>query len=1070
MATADRHLLFGLIALQVGLIDQAQLVAAFQAWARDKSRSLADHLADRGVLDADARAAVEAMAALHVRKHGGDAERSLAAIPAGRSTRERLAALGDPELTGNVARLGPAETDGALPDQIATMSLGTATSDGQRFRVLRPHARGGLGAVFVALDSELHREVALKQILDSYADDPTSRARFLLEAEITGGLEHPGIVPVYGLGTHEGGRPYYAMRFIRGDSLKEAIERFHRDEGPRDAGRRSLELRKLLRRFLDVCNAIDYAHSRGVLHRDIKPANVIVGKHGETLVVDWGLAKAVGMDDLDPASGERPLTPSSASGSAETLPGSALGTPAYMSPEQARGDLDALGPHSDVYSLGATLYCLLTGKAPFEGEADEVLRRVRAGDFPAPRRLDPTVDQALEAVCLKAMATDPRNRYASCRALADDVERWTADEPVAAWREPWSRALVRWLTRHRTGVTAAGAALLAALAGLAAVLGVEARANGRLTAKNALLDAALVREADRFHLAMDAIKLFHGEVSEDLLLKEKKFEDLRRKLLRGAADFYGKLEGLLEDQPDPKSRAALAKSYSELADVTTQIGKGDEALALQLKALAVRRELASRPTADAGATLDLVRGLYTAGRAHLSLGDAADTIALIGEATALAEALEAKGQASDAARKRLAECLNYTAILLNEQRPGIRNPTKAMEYNERALAIAEGLAAANPNENESSELLSAVVTHRGILLHDRRRWAEAAEAQRRAVALAKRLADANPSSAKYRDLLGRAYWNLVGKLSSSGKPAEALATAGLAVASWQRIVDENPAITTYQNNLAFGLNGLGYHLAAKGDFARALEAHERAGSIMKALVDADPSVVGYQRNLARSQSEGAWVRQQMGRYAEALPEYRRELETRRRMEAADPTNNGYRDDIANCDTNIASALLALGDPAEGRAACDRAIATRRRLIESEPSNTDYRVGLGESLLRSGQLRRATGDVRGAAADWRQAVALLEGPPTRSGDIAGLEACCHAMLSTLAGLPGSDVSASDGGREADAAMAILRRVAAEGVRAPLLRVEPTLDPLRDRPDFRALRMDAAFPADPFADAR
>src|SRR5262249_26322017 len=148
----------------------------------------------------------------------------------------------------------------------ATYAVGIATSDGQRFRVLRPHARGGLGAVFVALDEELHREVALKQILDHHANDANSRQRFVLEAEITGGLEHPRIRPVYGLGAYGDGRPYYAMRFIRGDSLKEAIERFRADTAlKKDAGRRSLELRKLLRRFLDVCNAIEYAHSRGVL-------------------------------------------------------------------------------------------------------------------------------------------------------------------------------------------------------------------------------------------------------------------------------------------------------------------------------------------------------------------------------------------------------------------------------------------------------------------------------------------------------------------------------------------------------------------------------------------------------------------------------------------------------------------------------------------------------------------------------------------------------------------------------------------------------------------------------------
>src|SRR5581483_7522596 len=271
-------------------------------------------------------------------------------------------------------------------DRTVTYAVGLTSSEGQRFRVLRPHAKGGLGAVFVALDGELHREVAVKQILDRHADDPISRQRFLLEAEITGGLEHPGIVPVYGLGTYGDGRPYYAMRFIRGDSLKEAIERFHSDWSlKREPGRRTLALQNLLRRFLDVCDAIEYAHSRGVLHRDIKPGNIIVGKHGETLVVDWGLAKATGRSDPQGVSGEKTLVPASGSGSSETLPGSALGTPAYMSPEQAEGDLEHLGPRSDVYSLGATLYCLLTGRPPVENDdLGAVLRAVQQGEFSPP--------------------------------------------------------------------------------------------------------------------------------------------------------------------------------------------------------------------------------------------------------------------------------------------------------------------------------------------------------------------------------------------------------------------------------------------------------------------------------------------------------------------------------------------------------------------------------------------------------------------------------------------------------------------------------------------------------------
>src|SRR5262249_30720474 len=144
-------------------------------------------------------------------------------------------------------------------------------------------------------DEELNRDVALKEIQPRHADDPQSRSKFLLEAEITGGLEHPNIVPVYGLGQYDDGRPYYAMRFIQGDSLGEAIDRFHRAEGRRRArGERALELRELLGRFIDVCNAMEFAHARGVLHRDLKPGNVMLGRYGETLVVDWGLAKPLG--------------------------------------------------------------------------------------------------------------------------------------------------------------------------------------------------------------------------------------------------------------------------------------------------------------------------------------------------------------------------------------------------------------------------------------------------------------------------------------------------------------------------------------------------------------------------------------------------------------------------------------------------------------------------------------------------------------------------------------------------------------------------------------------------------
>ena len=201
-----------------------------------------------------------------------------------------------PAVDASLAQVGtlPAEQGPDAPT--LTYAVGPAAGDGRRFRILRLHDRGGLGEVFVARDEELRRDVALKQIQDRFADDEHSRARFLVEAEITGGLEHPGIVPVYGLGRHDDGRPYYAMRFIKGENLKHAADHFHEADAPgRDPGERALELQKLLRRFLAVCDAVAYAHSRGVVHRDLKPGNVMLGPFGETLVVDWGLAKVVGL-------------------------------------------------------------------------------------------------------------------------------------------------------------------------------------------------------------------------------------------------------------------------------------------------------------------------------------------------------------------------------------------------------------------------------------------------------------------------------------------------------------------------------------------------------------------------------------------------------------------------------------------------------------------------------------------------------------------------------------------------------------------------------------------------------
>ena len=314
------------------------------------------------------------------------------------------------------------------------------------------------------------------------------------EAEINGGLEHPGIVPVYGSGQYADGRPFYAMRFIRGDSLAEAIERFHGERPPRGAYE-AVKFRKLLGRFVDVCNAVEYAHSRGVIHRDLKPQNVMLGKYGETLVVDWGLAKAQGRHDDQPTAVEHTLFPRTSSGSSATQYGAAIGTPAYMSPEQAAGRLDEIGRASDVYSLGATLYEIITGSIPFDREdVGAVLKKIQAGDFPRPRSVVPCVPPPLESICLKAMATEARDRYSSPQALAEDVERWLADETVAAHVEPPLARVRRWIRKHPRVDAAIAATLLVGITFAATTSTLMAGKNQQLAEANSELTSSHASE------------------------------------------------------------------------------------------------------------------------------------------------------------------------------------------------------------------------------------------------------------------------------------------------------------------------------------------------------------------------------------------------------------------------------------------------------------------------------------------------------------------------------------------------------------------------------------------------
>ena len=407
---SDRNLLFAVLALQADLIDAAQFIEACLVWTSRKNEPLVDLLVARGWIEPADKDHLAYLVERKVRKHGG-VRASLATIPD--AIKCSLAALGDDDIHRSLS----SESFSADPERASTIDH--VPSHRERYSRLRLHATGGIGRVWLARDTELGRNVALKELRPERAEHAGLASRFLQEAQITGQLEHPGIVPVYELVRGDDGRqPFYTMRFVKGRTLSEAARAYHDRRLAKQAS--PLELPTLLNAFVTVCNTVAYAHSRGIIHRDLKGQNVLLGDFGEVVVLDWGLAKVVGERER----GESSVIVNQTDGG-HTVQGQALGTPGYMAPEQAAGQLDLIDLRTDVYGLGAILYEILTGAPPFSGDStDEVLRKVAQQQPVAPREFWLDVPSALEALCLRALAKQPHERPAAAGDLAREVQGW----------------------------------------------------------------------------------------------------------------------------------------------------------------------------------------------------------------------------------------------------------------------------------------------------------------------------------------------------------------------------------------------------------------------------------------------------------------------------------------------------------------------------------------------------------------------------------------------------------------------------------------------------------------------
>ncbi|MCG3128716.1 MAG: Serine/threonine-protein kinase PknD [Phycisphaerae bacterium] len=563
------------------------------------------------------------------------------------------------------------------------------TDDVPGYRVLEEIFRGGQGVVYKAIQAATKRTVAIKMLAAGGFATPMQRARFEREIEIVGTLRHPNIVTIYESGSLAGGRVGFTMEYVDGRPLDEWIAQ-QRAEGRDSAARRPAALRggTLMTLFRATCDAVSYAHQRGVIHRDLKPSNILVDAHHQPHILDFGLAKALG------DASQRELTRS----------GEFMGTIAYAAPEQVRGQHGDVDTRTDVYALGVIAYQMLTGRAPYptDGPLSTVVRNIIELEPPRPSVLNPRVDGELDTIVLKALSKDPERRYQSAAALLVDVDHYQAGEPLDARRDSLAYVVRKFLRRHRVPAVIAAAFVVVVTVGFFTTLTFWRRAvRERNEARVARVDERRQRQiAEAVNQFLQ--ELFAGADPDSRLGQQATLRDA----LALAAERLE--EGALQSQPDVHAALRLT-----IGDVFRQLGRFEEA------EVHLRRALELRTAQYGSAHRQLVPVLESLARL------AADRGAPQAAAESMRRAIEICGAPTAAEDAELLERKGLLAIFL----------ARAGDHAEAAGLFSDALAAARRGRRESETPLVRLASDYGDFLRERGRLLEAEAWLREALAL-----------------------------------------------------------------------------------------------------------------------------------------------------------------------------------------------------------------------------------------------------------------------------------------------------------------------------------------------